>query len=1058
MAKTGEPSPDEGNQRRALKDLLRWSREQRGLSQQELAALVEPPLSPETVSNLERGRTRPYRHTLESVCLALGLTESQAQEVWTAWRTVRGAGDGSLPDAASRRKADQGQSRTTGGATSLGGRASELATADVVLPTTGTVTFLFTDVEASTRAWLREARAMSTAMARHDELIERVVATHGGQVVRPRGEGDSRFAVFARASDAVMAACVAQLALVQQDWPLYEPLRVRMAIHTGEAELRAGDYYGPAVNHCARLRAVAHGGQVLVSAVTAELVREALEQEVHLRDLGMHQLKDLAHSERIWQVVHPDLPAEFPPLKSMETRPHNLPAQLTSFIGREVELAEIQRLLGNTRLLTVTGPGGIGKTRLAMQAATQQIDAYPDGVWLVELAGLTVSALLAQAVATALGIREEPGGPPLEHVAEVLRYRHMLVVLDNCEQLVAECAALVHHLLGRCAGLRVLATSREPLGLTGERVHRLTSMAHTDAMHLFVERATAHGPFTLTEQTVAAVDEVCRRLDGLPLAIELAAARVTALSVVEIAARLHDQFRLLVRSSRAAPPRHRTLLAALDWSYGLLSEAERRLFDGLCAFAGGCSLEAAKAVCTGYGLAEDEILDLLAQLVEKSLVLAEPTPSGSTRYRLLESLRAFGLEHLADQGELERLQARHAAFCVDLAEQAAPALVGPDQASWLDRLEREHDNLRAALAWSLEQPPDAGPALRLAGALFRFWRAHGHLAEGRTWLARALDRDARLGSASSPATKQARLRALQGSGVLARQQGDYHAGEALFVASLALARELKDVVATADSLYWLGSTLFRLGDDQRARALAEESLALWRQLGNPGGAVRRPLEILANLAMVSGDYEQAIALHEERLRYAREAADTLGVARIHCYLGMLAGEQGQYERATRLLEASYRTSEELDSPEGVARALASLAWVARAQGDAARAKQQFSQSLALFHKLGATWGIAECLAGLARLATDGAQFDMAARLFGTAAMLRETHSIRLGSDQMAERAAGARAVTEQRDLETVRAALGTHRFEALWQAGRELTVDDAVTLAGAIQTHGAHRS
>jgi non-specific serine/threonine protein kinase len=383
---------------------------------------------------------------------------------------------------------------------------------------------------------------------------------------------------------------------------------------------------------------------------------------------------------------------------------------------------------------------------------------------------------------------------------------------------------------------------------------------------------------------------------------------------------------------------------------------------------------------------------------------------------------------------------------LQVAEAAAPQLRGREQVAWLARLERDHDNLRAALAWSLEHPSGSEAALRLAGALYRFWWAHGHLAEGRTWLARALELDAQLGSKNATATEQARLCALEASGVLARQQADYHVAESLFMASLPLARELKDTVAIAGSLYWLGSTLFRLGDEQRARALSEESLALYRQLGRTGDT-RRPLGTLAELALTSGNYEQAIALHEERMRCAREAADTLEVAGIQRYLGMLAGEQGQHDRATRLLDASYRTFEEFAHPEGMAMTLANLAWVSRAQGDASRAKQQFGQSLALFQTLGATWGIAECLVGLARLATDGAQFDVAARLFGSAAMLHETHSIRLANYQVAERAGGTRSVTVEQDLEAVRAALGTPRFEAAWQEGRELTVDDAVMVA-----------
>ena len=744
---------------------------------------------------------------------------------------------------------------------------------------------------------------------------------------------------------------------------------------------------------------------------------------------------------------------------------HNLPAARTQLVGREQDSATVRGLVVQApgRLVTLTGTGGSGKTQLALMVAAELVDAFADGVLLVELAAVQAPHLVPYALAAVLGLRERAGEALIDTLTVYLKAREVLLVLDNCEHLVDACAEVAERLLSACPRVRLLATSRERLRIGAEATWRVPSLRGPDsgagatltpavlltypAVRLFVERAQAVEPdFALSPTAAASMVGICQRLEGLPLALELAAARVSTLSLPQILERLDDCFRLLVGGSRTAPTRQQTLRATVEWSYALLDERERRLFERLAVFAGGWSLEAAEAVCGDDGSESGDVLDVLGQLVNKSLMVADATVDGRVRYRMLETLRQYALKRLVASGHEPGVRARHAKYFLELAEAAAPQLSGHEQVSWLARLEGDHDNLRAALARNLEHPSDAAPALRLAGSLYRFWWAHGHLAEGRTWLARALDRDARLGHDGSPATKPARLRALEASGVLARQQGDYHAAESLFVASLALARELNDAVAIAGSLYWLGSTLFFLGDEQGARALAEESLALYQQLGNPGD-ICRPLGTLAELALTSGDYAQAIALHEERLRYARDAADTLGVAGIQRYLGMLAGEQGQHDRATRLLDASYRTFEELAYPEGMAMTLANLAWVSRAQGDASRAKQQFGQSLALFQKLGATWGIAECLAGLARLATDGAQFDIAARLFGSAAMLHETHSIRLANYQVAERAGGTRSVTAEQDLETVRAALGTRRFEPLWQAGRELTVDDAVTFA-----------
>jgi predicted ATPase/class 3 adenylate cyclase len=678
----------------------------------------------------------------------------------------------------------------------------------------GTITFLFTDVESSTRAWLRNTAAMGAALARHDALIEHLVAEHDGQVVRPRGEGDSRFAVFARASDAVAAACAVQLALVEEHWDLTEPLQVRMAAHTGEADLRLGDYYGPAVNHCARLRAVAHGGQVVVSAVTAELVRETLPTQVSLRDLGLHQLKDLEQPERVWQLVHPNLPADFRPLTSLSARRTNLPIELSSFVGREQAIAELSDLLASARLLTLTGPGGIGKTRLALHLAADALANYPHGVWLVRLDALADNDLVPAAIATVMGIREQPGRSLLETLTDAIGSSQLLLVLDNCEHLIQACAKLAEALLQACPQVQLLATSRESLNVAGEVVwhvpplslpepHRPPApeqLGEYQAVRLFIERAVAvrHG-FAVTNQNAPAVAQVCQRLDGIPLAIELAAARVGVLSVEQLVERLDERFRLLTGGSRTASPCQQTLRAAIDWSYELLSEAERALFRRLAIFAGGWTMEAAEAVCVGNAIASEDVLDRLSSLVNKSLVNAEER-HGAERYRLLETIRDYARERLEASGEAEAVRRQHAEHFLALAEHVAPELRGARQAQWVKRLDAEHDNLRAALHWCVEHG-EVEQGLRLGGALWRFWQMHGHLTEGRERLMEAL----RLPEDGMPSERRMAARAVALNGAAAwRGTGDYALARSMYEERLAISRELGDRLGVAESLNNLG--------------------------------------------------------------------------------------------------------------------------------------------------------------------------------------------------------------------------------------------------------------
>ena len=697
---------------------------------------------------------------------------------------------------------------------------------------TGTVTFVLTDVEGSTRLWEQHPDGMRAATVQHDAIVEFLTELHGGQVVRPRGEGDSRFCVFGRATDAVAAAAAVQRALHREVWPTPEPLRVRMALHTGEADLRDGDYYGPAVNRCARLRAIAHGGQTLLSGTSHDLVVGVLPAGAALRDLGEHRLTDLARSERVFQLVHSDLPADFPPLRSLDALPHNLPVQLTALVGRERELAELRRLLGGTRLLTLTGTGGCGKTRLALQAAAEALGDYPDGVWLAELAALSDPAVVPQTAAAALGVPERPGQAMLGTLVHALRAKRLLLVLDNCEHLIVASAELIDALLRGCPGVRVLATSREALGITGEVAWRVPSLpvpppeppptvddlTRYDAVRLFVDRAGAALPsFALTAQNASAVAGVCHRLDGIPLALELAAARVRGLSAEQIGARLDQRFRLLTGGSRTALPRQQTLAAAVGWSYDLLDPPERALLDRLAVFAGGFALEAAEAVCAGDGLAAEDVLELLLRLVDKSLVQAEEDAAGADRYRLLETIRQYARERLAASGLADAVYARHAAYYLALAEQSSAPGWDPEVVHRYAQLEREADNLRAALRWSAESG-ETEPALRVCGALGLFWYSREFPGAWRAYL------EELVAAPGVDPRAPVRGRALTAVAELANRRGDYHSARRSGEEAVSILRAAGDGPGEVQARLTLSHALVNLGEHGRAQGEAEEGL------------------------------------------------------------------------------------------------------------------------------------------------------------------------------------------------------------------------------------------
>src|SRR5581483_10076360 len=547
---------------------------------------------------------------------------------------------------------------------------SRTAVMDTQQLPSGTVTFLFTDIEGSTKLWEQYPEAMKIALSKHDEILRKKIEANRGHIIKTTGDGIH--AVFGTALDGVLAALDTQRALLAGNWDEIKPhnVKIRIGLHTGEAEARAGDYYGPVLNRAARLMSVGHGGQTLLSTVTADLVREHLSDGASLRDLGEHRLKDLIRSEHVFQLTHPDLPADFPPLKSLDSYSNNLPIQLTSFIGRERELDRAKKQLTSTRLLTLIGPGGTGKTRLSLQIGAEMLPAFADGVWLAELAPLADPSLILQTVASVFGIREQLGMSLNELLIDYLRAKNLLLIMDNCEHLIEACAELIDQLLRTCANLKIVASSREALGISGETVYRVPSLSlpgpdeatrealtQSESVQLFIERATAANPkFDLSEKNASFVAQICRRLDGIPLALELAAARITVFSVEQIASRLDDRFRLLTGGSRTALPRQQTLRALIDWSYDLLTEEERALLRRLSIFAGGWTFDAADAIC-----AKHDVLNILTQLVNKSLVIFDEEGS-EPRYRMLETVRQYARDKLLERGESEEARNAHLDF------------------------------------------------------------------------------------------------------------------------------------------------------------------------------------------------------------------------------------------------------------------------------------------------------------------------------------------------------------------------------------------------------------
>jgi predicted ATPase/class 3 adenylate cyclase len=743
----------------------------------------------------------------------------------------------------------------------------------------GTVTFLFTDIDGSTHLLQALGANYRGVLERHAAIVRHALAAHEG--IEISTEGDAFFAVFRSATEAVEAAVAAQHGLAQEGWPDGFPVRVRMGLHTGEGRLGGDSYVGLDVHRAARIAAAGHGGQILLSAGTRALVEAVLPEGVTLRDLGAHRLKDLEQPEHLAQLVIAGLQEDFPPIRSLET-PSTLPAELTSFVGRQSEVDEATRLLATARLLTLTGPGGTGKTRLAIRIAASLLSSFRDGAFFVDLAPLTDPALVGPSVAHSLGLSEQVDRPIVDLLKAYLEQREVLLVLDNFEHLL-QAGEVVDELLEAAPRLKVLVTSRSILNLYGEQEFKVPPLMLPDpgvaadvdhlsqyeAVALFVARAKAAKPsFSVTIESLQAVAEICTRLDGLPLAIELAASRVRLLQPREIVARLERHLPVLATGATNVPPRQRTLRGTIDWSYELLPVAEQALFARLAIFAGGCTLEGAESVCNPGGELGLDTLDGIASLVQQSLVQSRGD-AGESRFGMLETIREYGLDRLEADGGLDTIIRRHLRYYRDLAEVAEPHFMMSDQAGWLDRFEREHADVRGALRNAVDVR-DTESGLRLGAALWRFWFERGYPREGRGWLETLL-------ALEPDAFSTTRAKAYVALGGLTYWLSDFDATEGAYESAAHISQTLGDRDGEAEALYNLSFVPLMRGDPGEARQRFEASLALAREIGRQD-LVAQSQASLGLLGDASGDPQAGLMVLEEALAFFREAGESTRLA------------------------------------------------------------------------------------------------------------------------------------------------------------------------------------
>jgi predicted ATPase/class 3 adenylate cyclase len=796
---------------------------------------------------------------------------------------------------------------------------------------TGTVTFLFTDIEGSTRLSHKLGDRFSEVVSRHHQLLREAMTMNRG--VEVSTEGDAFFVVFQDARDAVKAATAAQRALAYENWG-DDPVKVRMGMHTGQGSLGGDNYAGLDVNRAARISDAAHGGQVVMSSTTASLVERHLPEETSLVDLGDHRLKDLELPERIFQLTV-DEDYEFPPLRTLSSRPNNLPAQLSSFVARPHQVAAIREYLASSRLVTLTGPGGTGKTRLALQVGTDCLTTFKDGVFVVQLAAVSDPALVPSTVAAELGIAPEGTSSPTESLIEYLADRELLLVLDNFEQIV-DAAPFVTELLSRSSGLKVLVTSRAALRVSGEQEFPVPPMvvpdprnlpdrdalAHYEAVALFLERARAvKHDFDLTEENAEAIAQITQRLDGLPLAIELAAARIRILSPRDLYKRLEDCFSVLATGGADREPRQRTLRGAIQWSYDLLDDPEKILFRRLGVLAGTWTFEVAEAICDPNGEAGIDALDGLESLVDKSLVRRFENERGAIQLRLLQTIREFALDALEESGEVDEMRRRHGDYLMELAERHGSQITASDE--WEGNFTDLFDNLRAALRWALDND-EIEMGLRTAAPVWRLWLLRGQLAEGRKWLTDLVDHPA---AKDSPA----RASAIQALGSITYWQNDFEATRRCYEEGLEIARAQGDEPAEAEGLYNLGFLSTVEQRFEEAKSFHLDARRLYQKLGNEGGVANTALGLGLSLAL-SGEHDEAMVEAQRAHEYFHPRNEWFGMMMTNFVMYQVHRFRGEYDEARDMMLSELEFLNRGADPASIASALDSMADVSIVRG------------------------------------------------------------------------------------------------------------------------------
>ena len=906
-----------------------------------------------------------------------------------------------------------------------------------------TLTFLFTDIEGSTALLRRLGEGVyAQVLADHHSLIRSLLAAHDGEEVGTHG--DEFFAVFSSPKACVAAVTQMQQALATHPWPAGERVRVRMGVHTGEAAKTPTGLVGLDVHRAARVAAVAYGGQVLLSETAAALVRGSLPAGTTLKNLGAHRLKDLGRPEQIFQLDAAGLQAEFPPLRSLghPALQNNLPAQLATFIGRDGELSEVRALVRSCRLVTLTGAGGSGKTRLCLQAAAELLDGSGDGVWLVELAAVTADDAVAPAICQALGIATQPGRPVLEVLLDALAPQDVLIVLDNCEHLVGACAKMAEAILRHCPRVHLVATSREPLGIGGETIYRVPPLSlpppggagtlaagSSDAVALFVERSKEQGVgLPAVAEASSLVASICARLDGMPLAIELAAARLRSMSLVALHDRLDQRFRLLTGGSRTALERQQTLEATVDWSYSLLNSAEQLLLRRLSVFAEGFDLDAAEVVC-GFGVIDAfDVTGLLGSLVDKSLVVAEPT-GGAFRYRLLQTIRQFAAERLAGAGrdEATAVAAAHGQHFLAVAEAAAPHLAGPDQGSWLARLDTDQANLRRAAEHAAAGSDGTTQVLRFGAALRLYWMTRSRSDEALSLLAPVLERpDARtepwlFGEALRTAATLAQFHDM----AAARQLGEQ---------AVEFARQQRDDQLLSDSLMVLSSTYYLAGEPERGFPLGEESVQHARRLSDDvllGGSLMVYLLFADRIGPA-----RCAQLFAEAVACTERSGDRFAACLLHNNAGSHALRAGDIRVARAHLEQAAQLMQEIGLKSHFVST--NLAWVLRQEGDLPSARSRFAEGLQVSRRNGDRSGLAYASLGLACLTADTGDWYRAGQLHGIAQVFL---------DRTGECWQEPETHYRHDSLNKVRATLGEEQLERACTQGKALSLDQALDLA-----------